>query len=102
MNFVDHRLVESHLMSYVEIMSEEQRDGIVRWAWTFSPTAVKEHEKAECEASEWEFRFESHESAARYALGWLRRNRPAWVRAAEKEALEGVYYRARQRKVSGP
>lgn len=86
-------LVESHLMSFIEIYSEEQDDGVVRWAWALSPMADGGIYR-EIVDSELSFKFKSREAAINYAFGWIRRNRKDIEKAAVKEAKEGIRYRA--------
>lgn len=87
-------LVETHLMSFADVYSEVQRDGVTRWAWALSEAAVGTHplpENRECS-----FEFASREAAIKYAFGWIRRNRPELEKAAVQEAKDGIRYRAKK------
>jgi len=86
-------LVEDHLMSYIEIKSEVQGDGVTRWAWCLSALAG-EPPNGEIEKREFSFEFKSHDAARNFAFGWVRRNRPMLERAAVLEARSGIRYRA--------
>lgn len=86
-------LIESHLMSFIEIRSEEQRDNVVRYAWALSSMA-DEARNRNVEDREWSFEFSSHDAARNFAFGWIRRNRPQLIAAAKKEAKDGIAYRA--------
>ena len=84
------QLVESHLMSFIEICSEKQRDGVVRWAWGLTEMAgAKQHD-----GQQFEYKFSSSEAATKFAIGWIKRNNPNLVAIAKSEALEGIRYRA--------
>lgn len=85
-------LVESHLMSFVDIVSEAQADGVTRWAWGIN----QEYSNTPyCEDKEWSFQFKTFETARNYAFGWIRRNRKDLMRAAVSEARKGIEYRSR-------
>lgn len=86
-------LIESHLMSFIEIESREQRDGVTRWAWVLSPVAGESH-VSDDKDREMSFEFKSFEAARNFALGWIRRHRPMFYAAAVQEAKDGIKYRA--------
>lgn len=86
-------LVESHLMSCIDIHSQEQRDGVTRYAWALNEMAEPAGRLA-VEDREWSFEFSSRESATNFALMWIRQNRPDLEKAAVAEAREGMRYRA--------
>jgi hypothetical protein len=88
-------LIRSHLFSAIEITSQEQRDGVVRWAWCLSPLG-RCPPNDNLHRDEDRHYFKSRESATRFALGWVRRNRPDLEAAAVREAKEGIAYRAKQ------
>jgi len=90
-------LIEYHLMSCIEIHSEEQRDGVTRFAWSLSEMAVPTG-RLEVEEREWSFQYKSFEAARNFAFGWIRRNRPDLESAAKTEAIEGIHYRASKAK----
>lgn len=90
-------LIETHLMSFINIMSQQQDDGVTRWAWTLSEMAEEAYNR-EVEENEFEFRFSSYEAARNFAFGWIRRNRPEYEKAAVREAKEGIQYRASKRR----
>lgn len=90
-------LIESHLMSCINIHSEEQKDGVTRFAWELSTMAVPAG-RYEVEDREFSFEFKSFESARNFAFGWIRRNRPCLEKAAKNEAMEGIRYRASKAK----
>lgn len=94
METVTAELIDTHLMSFIEIYSAEQRDGVTRYAWNLSPMANAEFRR-ECEPHEFSYEYESHASARRYAFGWIRRNRPDLREAARHEAIDGIRYRAK-------
>lgn len=85
-------LVESHLMSFVELKSRVTPRGTTRWAWILSAMAAPE--RRDLEEDEFEFRYKSQEAARNYALGWIRKNRPDLQKAAVQEAADGIHYRA--------
>ncbi|MEN2425946.1 hypothetical protein AA0N74_07890 [Chromobacterium vaccinii] len=91
MEKLTRELVEAQLMSFIELHSEVQRDGVTRWAWALSPMAGH---SAELEDRELSFQYKSQETAQNYALGWIRRNRPDLEKAAVREAQAGINYRA--------
>lgn len=95
METLTSELVDAHMMSFIEIMSEAQADGVTRYAWALSPMAG-EPASSGAEDHEWSFEYSSHDAARNFALGWLRRNRPELERAAVKEAWAGIRYRATQ------
>lgn len=86
-------LIETHLMSSIDIHSEEQKDGVTRFAWALSKMATP-HNDRETDEREWSFEFKSYDSARNFALGWIRKHRPDLERAAKQEAIEGIKYRA--------
>jgi hypothetical protein len=86
-------IIESHLMSFIEVHSEVQPDGVTRWAWVLSPMAGEAYNR-QLEERELMFEFKSFEAARNYAFGWIRRNRPGLERAAVQEAKDGIHYRA--------
>lgn len=91
MEKLTRELIESHLMSCVNIHSEEQKDGVTRFAWELT---MRKAPQDEIEETEWEYKFSSYSSARNFAFGWIRRNRPDLVTAAKSEAIEGIKYRA--------
>lgn len=86
-------LVESHLMSFIEIQQETGARGVVRYAWTLSPMCGGPINR-QMEPAEGRFSYKSAESVRNHAMGWIRKNRPDLEKAAAKEALEGIRYRA--------
>lgn len=96
MEKLTRELINSHLMSFVEIMSEVQADGATRWGWTLSPM-VGESYGRQMEDREFSFEFSSFETARCFAFGWIRRNRPDLERAATQEARDGIHYRSTRR-----
>lgn len=93
MESLTRELIDSQLMIFVEVMSEEQRDGVTRWGWVLTKMAG-ETESRQLEKREFSFEFSSFETARNYALGWIRLNRPALEKAAVQEAIDGIRYRA--------
>ena len=91
MEKLTRELIESHLMSCINIHSEEQKDGITRFAWELTRRLAPQDDTNE---TEWEYKFKSYETARNFAFGWIRRNRPDLEKAAKSEALEGIRYRA--------
>lgn len=113
-----HALIESHMMSYIDIGHAKQCDGAVRWAWRLSPMAGHEFDRRAdddirggiremqrdgsfCayrersgEGNEYEFRFSSAKTARDRAFAWIRENRPGIERDAVAEAKDGIAYRA--------
>lgn len=92
-------LIEDHLFSCVELMSEKQGDGAVRWAWTLTDMAYQG--QALIHQRECSFEFSSRDAAMRFAFGWIKRNRPDLEAAAVREAKEGIRYRAVRASKSG-
>ncbi len=88
-------LIESHLMSAIELSSAKQRDGVERWAWCLSALG-RTPPNDELHPDEDQYKFESRDSAMRFAFGWIARNRPDLERAAVAEAKEGIAYRAKK------
>jgi hypothetical protein len=84
-------LIETHLMSCINIHSAEQKDGVIRFAWEL---VMRKAPQDEIEEHEFDHRFSSHEAAKNYAFGWIRRNRPDLEKAAVQEAKDGIHYRA--------
>ena len=93
METLTRELIETHLMSFIEIKSEVQRDGVTRWAWVLSPMAGEPHSR-QLEENEFEFKYQSHDTARDYAFGWIKRHRPKLLEAAVDEAKAGIKYRA--------
>lgn len=96
MEKLTRELIETHLMSFIEVHSEVQRDGVTRWAWVLSPMAGEAYNR-QLEDREFSFEFKSFETARNFAFGWIRRNRPDLERAAVQEAKDGIHYRATRR-----
>lgn len=86
-------LIETHMMSFIDIHSEEQNDGVTRFAWALNEMSEPERGR-EIKDREWSFQYKSFEAARDYAFGWIRRNAPHLVAAAKQEALDGIKYRA--------
>lgn len=86
-------LIEDHLFSAIELSSKECRDGNVRWAWCLSPLG-RCPPNENLHPDEDQYRFESRETAMKFAFGWIKRNRPDLERAAVAEARDGIRYRA--------
>lgn len=97
MEKLTRELIKSHLMSCINIHSQEQQDGATRFAWELSAMAAPAG-RYEVEEREFSFEFKSHESARNFAFGWIRRNRPDLEVAAKNEAIEGIRYRASKAK----
>ena len=99
MEKLTRNLIECHLMSAIEVSGRVQRDGVERWAWCLSASVVPP--SIYLGAREESFEFQSAETARKFAFGWIARNRPDLERAAVREALEGIAYRARMKKKIG-
>lgn len=102
MEVLTHELIELEFVSIVETKSKVQGDGVERWSWDFvvQPFAhpMLENIPAPGVAGDLDaFRFSSNDAAWNYAMGWIRRNRPQWWRAAKHEAEDGVRYRNLQK-----
>lgn len=96
MEKLTRELIETHLMSFIEIKSEEQQDGVTRWAWVLSPMAGEAFNR-QLEDREFSFQYKSHDAARNFAFGWIRRNRPDLEKAAVQESKDGIHYRATRR-----
>lgn len=94
-------LIESHLFSMIDVIDQRQGDGVYRWAWDWSPFGATflpdENQERLDSAPVGVFKFESRDSAMRFAFKWISENLPRLEDAAVDEAREGLKYRAAQK-----
>lgn len=94
-------LIELHLFSLIDLVDQRQGDGVYRWAWNWSEfgTYFLPHENQQTldAAPVGVHRFESRDSAMKFAFMWISQNLPSLEAAVVSEAREGLKYRAAQR-----
>lgn len=93
-------LIESHLFSLIDVRDQKQPDGVYRWAWDWSVFGASflqaENQEVIDAAPVGVHKFESRDSAMKFAFMWISQNVPN-LEAAVSEAREGLKYREAQR-----
>ena len=95
---LSRELIESHLFSMIDLTDQRQSDGVYRWAWdwsVFGTTFLQEEDQVALDSAPVNtHKFESRDSAMRFAFMWISQNLRNLEDAAINEAREGLRYRA--------
>ena len=89
-------LIESHLMSFIEVHQNKVTQGDGTYAWHLTAMVGGPVNRL-LEPGEGQFKFKTAVTAKADALNWIRKNRPDLEKAAVKEAAESIRYRTWKR-----